>query len=98
GASRHSAFGKRTGSMKALWIGLALLLAVLAPKAMAQSAGADPSGDWRGTISAGEVTLRVVLHLGETSTFDSLDQGAIGVPAQMTVEGRGVVVTIAGVG
>ena len=88
--------------MKAIWIRLALLLALLpaawAPQATAQPASADPSGDWRGTISAGEVTLRVALHLGETSTFDSPDQGAIGVPAQMTVEGGSVVVNITGVG
>lgn len=84
--------------MKAFWTGLALLLAAGGPQLMAQSANIDPSGDWRGTISAGGIKLRAALHLGETSTFDSPDQGALGLPSQMSVNGRSVIVNIAGVG
>lgn len=58
----------------------------------------DPSGDWRGTLQAGAVQLRVAMHLGQTSTFDSPDQGALGLPARMTVEGRRVTVNIEQVG
>jgi hypothetical protein len=58
----------------------------------------DPVGDWRGTLVAGAVKLRIALHLGAASTFDSLDQGALGLPAQMTSEGRHVTVAIEKVG
>lgn len=84
--------------MKAIWIGLALLLVVFGTKVSAQEATPDPSGDWRGNISLGAVKLRAALHLGDTSTFDSPDQGARGIPAEMTVTGRDVVVTIKGLG
>ena len=75
---------------------LALLLFASLPT-RAQSAP-DPTGDWRGTLQAGAVPLRVALHLGETSTFDSPDQGAMGLPARMAVDGRRVTVTINQVG
>lgn len=84
--------------MKAIWIGLALLLAVWGMGATAQSTAPDPSGDWRGTISLGAVKLRAALHLGDTSTFDSPDQGVRGMPARMTVDGRNVTVNIEGLG
>ena len=84
--------------MKAIWIGLALLLAAWGPSVKAESGNADAFGDWRGTISAGEINLRAALHLGETSTFDSPDQGVLGLPAQMSVDGRTVTVNIGGVG
>jgi hypothetical protein len=84
--------------MKAIWIGLALVLAACGTGAFAQPRAADPSGDWRGTVSLGAVTLRAALHLGDTSTFDSPDQGVRGIPARMTVAGRNVTVTIEGVG
>lgn len=59
---------------------------------------ADPSGDWRGTLSTGAIELRVALHLGPISTFDSLDQGALGLPSHMAVEGSRVTVTVEQVG
>lgn len=78
---------------------IAFLLALLfAPMAMPAQSSPDPTGDWRGTLQAGAVKLRLALHLGETSTFDSLDQGALGVPAQLSVDGRRITVTIAQVG
>ena len=58
----------------------------------------DPSGDWRGVLSGGAVKLRVALHLGANSTFDSPDQGAVGLPASTVVDGRRVTVTVARVG
>jgi pimeloyl-ACP methyl ester carboxylesterase len=46
-------------------------------------------GSWQGTLEAGPATLRLGLHLlkggnGWTSTFDSLDQGALGIPVKVT--------------
>jgi uncharacterized protein len=84
--------------MKAIWISLALLLAAWGMEATAQSTAPDPSGDWRGTVSLGAVRLRAALHLGDTSTFDSPDQGVRGIPARMTVEGRTITVDIEGIG
>jgi hypothetical protein len=43
-------------------------------------------GNWEGSISAGEQSLRLVIHVtqdkdgGLTGTMDSLDQGANGIP------------------
>lgn len=46
-------------------------------------------GSWQGTLEAGPTKLRLGLHVsktgaGWTSTFDSLDQGAMGIPVQTT--------------
>jgi fermentation-respiration switch protein FrsA (DUF1100 family) len=55
----------------------------LAPLSRAQ---AQIAGDWQGTLSAGGVQLRLVLHITAakdgslTATLDSLDQGANGIP------------------
>ena len=75
-------------------LSLAAMLAAAPAAGMAQSA-ADPSGDWMATIRAGAVSLRAALHLSDqASSFDSLDQGALGLPAHMTRQGGHVVVTI----
>lgn len=84
--------------MKFILIALALLLALCGADAQAQAPGPDPSGDWRGNAAAGAVKLRVALHLGASSTFDSPDQGAHGIPAELKVTGSKLVVTIQGVG
>jgi uncharacterized protein len=48
-------------------------------------------GTWQGSLEAGAVKLRVGLHVvkndkGEwSSTFDSIDQGAIGIPVTVTI-------------
>jgi hypothetical protein len=73
--------------MKALMIGSLVLIAVLAsmvaPVCQAQT---QLAGDWQGTLSAGSVQLRLVLHVtaskdGSTAaTLDSVDQGAYGIP------------------
>jgi hypothetical protein len=59
-----------------------LLAATLSPASRAQ---AQLAGDWQGTLSAGGVELRLVLHIAEkdgalTATLDSVDQGAMGIP------------------
>lgn len=72
-----------------------LCLAIAAPLARAQDA--DPSGDWRGSLAVGAISLRVAMHLGATSTIDSPDQGAIGIPAATAATGRHVAVTIASI-
>lgn len=84
--------------MRTIWIILTLLIAACGSPAMGQPANVDASGDWRGTVTVGAVTLRAALHLGATSTFDSPDQGVFGLPARMTASGRQVVVEIDGVG
>jgi hypothetical protein len=71
-----------------------LALFASAPLVAIAQTPSDPAGDWRGTLSAGAVKMRVALHLGTASSFDSLDQGALGLPARMTSEGRRVTVTI----
>jgi dienelactone hydrolase len=77
---------------------LTFLLAMLAgPLALAQTP-AEYAGDWKGTLNAGAVKLRVALHIGDTTTFDSLDQGAIGMPASSAVADGKIIVTITGVG
>ena len=51
---------------------------------------ADITGNWLGSLQAGPVTLRVAFHItadenGEfTSTLDSLDQNAMGIPVRRT--------------
>jgi hypothetical protein len=64
----------------ALIIGLA---SMLAPACQAQ---AQLAGDWQGTLSAGRVQLRLILHVTAakdgslTATLDSVDQSAYGIP------------------
>jgi pimeloyl-ACP methyl ester carboxylesterase len=46
-------------------------------------------GTWQGTLDAGAMKLRIGLHVskdagGWTSTFDSIDQGARGIPVKVT--------------
>ena len=78
-----------------LMVAAALFLAPLGAHAQNTT---DPVGDWHGTLPAGAVNLRVAMHLGATSSFDSLDQNALGIPAHMTANGRHVTVTVDRVG
>lgn len=83
--------------MKRLMIVLcAFALALAGHPALAQSAARDPAGDWRGKFSIGAADLRIALHLGEVSTFDSPDQGANGLPAEMKVDGGVITVKLPG--
>jgi hypothetical protein len=75
-----------------------LLMLVGGATLRAQTPDADPTGDWRGTTSAGGLNLRVAFQIGPQSTFDSPDQGVIGVPTQVAVDGQRVTVTIPRVG
>ena len=52
------------------------------------------SGDWHGVLTAGPAGIRVAMHLGATSRFDSVDEGANGIIAHMTVAGRRVTVDV----
>jgi hypothetical protein len=73
-----------------------------AAQAQAAEAAVQPSpidGDWAGAISAGGQTLHVVFHFkaapdGILCSFDSLDQGAHGIPCgSVKVDGRKVSLT-----
>jgi len=55
-----------------------------------QAADAKPEGDWEGTLVAGPVKLRIVLHItrkegGYDATLDSPDQGALGIPIETVI-------------
>ncbi len=79
-------------------LALAAILAA-APIAGAAQPAPDPSGDWISTVAQGPVSLRLALHLGAaSSSFDSVDQGALGLPAKTTQQGAHVVVAIDKVG
>jgi uncharacterized protein len=68
-------------------IRLALCLLLGAPL-WAQSGGVE--GAWQGTLKAGTISLRIGLHVTKeangslSSKLDSIDQGAMGLPAQVT--------------
>jgi pimeloyl-ACP methyl ester carboxylesterase len=82
------------------WKGLtmAVLLAGAAAPAAAQPAP-DPTGDWISTVQVGAVSVRAALHLGAaSSSFDSPDRGALGLPAKMTRSGPHVSVAIDKIG
>jgi hypothetical protein len=79
-------------------LGIVAALVSAGNGAAAQEPSVDPHGDWHGTLAAGPVQVRLALHLGDSSTFDSVDQGALGLPAKLSVDGRRVKVTIPGVG
>src|SRR5690606_8922248 len=75
----------------------ALFLAILtAPLALAQPP-AEIAGDWKGTLNAGAVKLRLAFHIGETTTFDSLDQGAHGMPATSALADGKLQISITGI-
>ena len=62
---------------------LAGLTSMLAPACRAQG---QVAGDWKGTLSAGGVEFRLILHVtgakdgSLTATLDSVDQGAYAIP------------------
>lgn len=67
--------------MKKLLIILAFIIG-----ATSVSIAQDIAGDWNGSLKAGEVELRLVLHITKAAdgslkaTLDSIDQGAPGIP------------------
>ncbi|HYL76206.1 MAG TPA: hypothetical protein VEU96_18495 [Bryobacteraceae bacterium] len=68
----------RTLPLASLMLALSLTCALAAPPAVV--------GDWEGAVQTGSSSLRVVLHVTQskdgtlTGTFDSPDQGAVGIP------------------
>lgn len=65
----------------------------------------DIAGDWQGTLKPNGVELRLILHIvkstsGElTATFDSVDQGANGIPiGPVTLEKQKISFTSASIG
>jgi hypothetical protein len=79
----------------ALFIGLA---SMLVPNCRAQ---AQLAGDWQGTLRAGGVELRLVLHISAgkdgalTATLDSIDQGALGIPvSSISLKGSAFSMTV----
>ncbi len=73
--------------MKALMkCNLMLLIGLVSMLEPACHAQAQLAGDWQGTLSAGSVQLRLVLHVTAakdgslTATMDSVDQGAYAIP------------------
>ena len=83
-----------------IWKAIAFATVLCAAPIMAAALPApDPSGDWITTVKAGAVSLRLALHLHDAgSSFDSVDQGALGLAASMTRQGPHVVVAIEKVG
>lgn len=69
------------------------ILLLAAAAASAQAPGVE--GTWQGTLNVGAVSLRLGLHVTRTaegaysSTLDSLDQGARGLPIQTTTFNAG---------
>ena len=89
---------------KTTWFGLTLaaLLLTAVASAPARAQQPDLNGAWLGTLQAGPVQLRLVLHLTRQAdgsyraALDSPDQGARGIPASaVEVKGDSVHVTLA---
>jgi fermentation-respiration switch protein FrsA (DUF1100 family) len=77
---------------------LPLAALALSPLCRAQS---QIAGDWEGTLNAGSVQLRQVLHISAakdgtlTATMDSVDQGADGIPVSaVTLSGSKLKLTL----
>lgn len=74
-------------------IGLLTFCAGLFAQAPAAAPAAIEPGDYLGALEVGAMKLRLALHLKRspegvwTGTMDSLDQGAMGLPTQVTVIG-----------
>jgi uncharacterized protein len=79
-----------------------ILAALLAASCLASAQ--DVAGDWQGTLSAGSVQLRLVLHITKKTdgtlgaTLDSVDQGANGIPvSSITLSGSKLNLSVAAV-
>jgi uncharacterized protein len=73
-----------------------LLIVLMGLTIMTANAQSGPAGDWLGTLNAGGASLRIVFHIeiagggGFTSSLDSPDQGAFGIPVNQTTYEAGV--------
>ncbi len=78
-----------------------LLLALCSGSALLAQEAIDLSGRWLGTLDVTVTNLRIQLNLrangagGYMATLDSLDQGAMGLPAKITRDGSKVTVALA---
>jgi uncharacterized protein len=72
------------------------LVRVAAALALAAGTALAQTGDYLGAVQLGAVRLRVALHITKTDEgkfagkLDSLDQGARGLPVNLTIDGRSV--------
>ena len=63
-----------------------VIAALLMTSVTSFAQGPDLAGDWRGTLKAGLVELRLILHVVKRAdgslgaTLDSIDQGATAIP------------------
>lgn len=73
-------------------LSIAAIAAVVAPA----QAAPDIGGAWEGRITVAGQSIRIVFNVAPdgTTTMDSPDQGARGIPSQSSVEGRNVVFTV----
>lgn len=73
-----------------------LFIGLMAITVLTTQAQPGPAGDWLGRLNAGGATLRIVFHIeaveggGYTSSLDSPDQGAFGIPVNQTTYEAGV--------
>ncbi len=73
-----------------------LLTVLMGLSVLTTHAQPGPAGDWLGALNAGGATLRIVFHIeaaeggGYTSSLDSPDQGAFGIPINQTTYEAGV--------
>ena len=91
--------------MKLLTLWLAFALLALMPGAFAQTLTPTLSGDWAGTLNTGGASLYLVCHFAPkpdgtlAATFDSPDQGAMGLPfSAAKVTGQAVHLEAASIG
>lgn len=73
-------------------LSIAATAAIVAPA----QAAPDIGGAWEGRLSVAGQSIRIVFNVAPdgTTTMDSPDQGARGIPSQSSVEGRNVVFTV----
>lgn len=91
--------------MKLLTLWLAFTFLMLMPGAFAEAPTPALSGDWTGSLSVSGTTLHLVMHFAPkpdgtlAATFDSPDQGAMGLPfSAAKVTGQAVHLEAASIG
>lgn len=91
--------------MKLLTVWLTIALLALMPSAFAETPTPALSGDWIGSLSVSGTTLHLVMHFTPkpdgtfAATFDSPDQGAMGLPfSAAKVTGQAVHLEAASIG
>ncbi|MDX2275457.1 MAG: alpha/beta fold hydrolase [Hyphomonadaceae bacterium] len=87
--------------MRAVLCALVLVQAPVGVSAQTPDRSIDQEsvfGDWHGRIVAGAANPRVAMHLGETSTFDSLEEGLRGAAGELAISGRRVTLSVPSIG